>query len=51
MPVLVTHLIKMLRVDLPEAAGGRLAEQTGPAQNQSGAGVGPGPVGLGNLEV
>lgn len=27
-----THLIEMLRVDLPEATGGRLAEWAGPAQ-------------------
>lgn len=39
-----THLIEMLRVDLPEAAGGRLAEWAGPAQAGARAGVGPGPV-------
>lgn len=32
-------------MDLPEAAGGRLAEWTGPAGTRPGAGVGPGPVG------
>lgn len=39
-----THLIEMLRVNLPEAAGGRLAEWAGPAQAGARAGVGPGPV-------
>ena len=41
----------MLRVDLPEAAGGRLAERTGPARTGPGAGVGPGPVSRGDLEL
>ncbi len=45
-----THLIEMLWVDLPEAAGGRLAERTGPARAGPGAGVGPGPVSWGDLE-
>lgn len=40
----------MLRVDLPEAAGGRLAERTGPAGAGPGAGVGPGSVSRGDLE-
>lgn len=31
-------------MDLPEAAGGRLAERAGPAQTEARAGVGPGPV-------
>lgn len=31
-------------MDLPEAAGGRLAEGAGPAQAEARAGVGPGPV-------
>lgn len=44
------HLIEMLRVDLPKAAGGRLAEWAGPAQTGSGAGVGPGPVSWRDLE-
>lgn len=37
-------LIEVLRVNLPEAAGGRLAELTGPAQARPRAGVGPGSV-------
>ncbi len=45
-----THLIEMLWVDLPEAAGGRLAERTGPAWAGPRAGVGPGPVSWGDLE-
>lgn len=39
-----THLIEVLRVNLPEAAGGRLAELTGPARAWPRAGVGPGSV-------
>lgn len=50
MLVLLTHLIKMLSVDLPEAAGSWLAEWTGPAQAWSRAGVRPGPVSW-NLEL
>lgn len=41
----------MLRMDLPEAAGCRLAEWTGPAQDGPGAGVGPGPVSRWDLEL
>lgn len=37
-------LIEVLRVNLPEAAGRRLAELTGPAQAWPRAGVGPGSV-------
>lgn len=39
-----THLIEVLRVNLPEAAGGWLTELTGPAQAWPRAGVGPGSV-------
>lgn len=45
-----THLIEMLWVDLPEAAWCWLAEQTGPAHAQPGAGVGPGSVSRRDLE-
>lgn len=40
-------------MDLPEAAGGRLAQRAGPAGPGPGAGVGPGPVGLdrGDLQL
>lgn len=38
-------------MDLPEAAGCRLAERTGPAQDGPGAGVGPGPVSRRDLEL
>lgn len=44
MSVLQTDLIEMLRVDLPETAGGRLTERRGPACAQAGARVGPWPV-------
>lgn len=45
-----THLIEVLRVDLPEAAGGRLAERDGPVRDGLGAGVGPGPVSWWDLQ-
>lgn len=44
-------LVEMLRVDLPEAAGGRLAERTGPVWARPRAGVGPWPGGGGDLEL
>lgn len=37
-------------MDLPEAAGGGLAERTGPAQARPGAGVGPGSMSRWDLE-
>lgn len=37
-------------MDLPEAAGGRLAERTGPVRTGPGAGVGPGSVSWRDLE-